>query len=100
MAKWSIAERVAHKEYQISLTKDLIHTLEGIPGMDKRYIQEHYDKIEDLKKSIEHDREVQKIEAAKSGRREWWHNPWIYAGIYIGGMVTTKLIEILYEIIK
>ena len=71
MTKWSIAERIAHKEYQIGLTKDLIHTLEGIPGMDNKYIQEHYDKIQDLKKSIEHDGEVQKIEAAKSGKQEW-----------------------------
>ena len=54
----SINERIAHKEYQISLTKDLIHTLEGILCMDKKYIQEHYDKIEDLKKSIEHDRDM------------------------------------------
>lgn len=99
MVKWSIEERIAHKEYRISLTKDLIHTMEGIPGFDKKYIKQHHDKIEDLKKSIEHDRQVQKIEAAKSGRREWWHNPMIYAGIYFGGIATAKIIEIMYDIL-
>jgi len=92
-----IDDRIANKEYRIYIIKNTIDMLEDTPGVDEKYIQKHYDDIEDLKKSIKEDREVQKIEAAKSGRKTWRENALIYFIMFFGGMAFIKILEFILD---
>ena len=88
-----ISDRMAKKEFRVGLLRDTIDLLEDIPTMDPKYIQKYRDKLNELRKSIEHDREVQKIGAAKSGRETWWEDAWIYFIMFFGGMAFIKIYE-------
>ena len=88
-------ERIAHNEFLIYLNKEMIPMLEECGQSD--LANEAREKIKDLEKSLEHERNVQLAETLTSGRREWWHNPLVYALIYIGGMATIKILEFALE---
>ena len=95
IGKMKIEDRIGNKEYRIGLLRDMIKTMERMPGFDKKYIQGYRDEVTDLEKSIEHDREVQKLEAQTSGRKEWWHHPGIYFVVYVGGLATIEFVKFI-----
>jgi len=84
-----IADRIANKEYLINIKKNLKHMLEknGLIDMAK----ETQEDIDDLKKSIEDDREVQKIEAQTSGRKTWRDDFWKYTLLVIITSIVSAL---------
>ena len=88
-------ERIAHDEFLIYLNKEMIPILEECGQLD--LANEAREKIKDLERSLEHDQKVQLAETLTSGRKEWWHNPWIYALVYVGGMATIKILEFVLE---
>ena len=88
-----IDDRIANKEFRIYIIKNTIDMLEDTPGIDKNYIQKHYDDIEDLKKSIKEDREVQKIEAARSGRKTWKEDAWKYFLVSVGTAIVVLVFK-------
>lgn len=101
MAKKSTEERIGSKEYSLYLLRHLKYLYERNPLLiseqKKKQIEED---IIELKESIKHERKVQELEVMNSGRKEWWHNPIIYAIIYIGGIATAKVFDLIIALIN
>ena len=90
-----IGESIKNTEYQIHLNKQIISMLEKTGLTD--LADESKEQIKVLEKTLEHERKVQLAEAQTSGRKEWYHHPGIYALVYIGGIVTIKILEFALE---
>ena len=88
-----IADRISNKEYLVNLKKNLKHMLEenGLTDMAK----ETQEEIDDLKQSIDQDRDIQKIEAKTSGRKTWRDDAWKYALVFFGGMMMLRIVEFI-----
>lgn len=73
-------DRIVRKEIEIDVTRNLVNTLEKI-GVSPEDIQVFRDQIKDVEESIKHDREIQKLETLKSGRKTWRDDAWKYVAV-------------------
>ena len=88
-----VADEIRRKERIIYLLKNMI-SLAKDAGMND-YVKELEEEIKEKKESLEHDRKVQKIESAVSGRKTWKEVAWKYFLIFFGGMAFLKIIEFI-----
>jgi hypothetical protein len=88
-----IEDRIELKENEIYHTRNLINIFEKLGAIEQ--VKQFQEKVKDLEKSIEHDREVQKIEAARSGRKTWRDDALKYFLVFFGGAAFIKLIEFI-----
>jgi len=85
-----IADRINNKEYILILKKNLYTSF--LHSGQINLAEEMKESITDLKVSIEHDREVQKIEAARSGRKTWKEDAWKYFLVSAGTAIVVLVV--------
>jgi len=85
-----IADRINNKEYILILKKNLYTSF--LHSGQINLAEEMKESITDLKVSIEHDREVQKIEAARSGRKTWKEDAWKYFLVSSGTAIVVLVV--------
>ena len=81
--------RIQQKEIEIEQLKKFIHGLE-IHQLAPQYVSELRVQLDDLEKSLYHNKEVQILEATASGRKTWKDDAWKYVTVII---VTTFVVQ-------
>lgn len=90
----STEKRIQNKEARLSAGNKILSLFEtnGINGSAKQIVE---NEVNEIKKSLDHDRNVQKLETEKSGRRTWRDDAWKYFLVYVGGAITIKIAEMI-----
>lgn len=71
--------KILRKEIEIEQLKKFIHWYHYPPELDSQLRVQ----LSDLEKSLEHDREIHKLEAQTSGRKTWRDDAWKYVAVII-----------------
>jgi len=71
--------RIQQKEIEIKVLKEFIHWHQFPPEL----VSQLRVQLDDLEKSLYHDRQVQIMEAQSSGRKTWKDDTWKYVAVII-----------------
>ena len=74
--------RILRKEIEMEQLKKFIHTLE-LGQFSPQLLSQLRSQLNDLEKSLYHDRQVQIVEAQASGRKTWKDDAWKYVAVII-----------------
>jgi hypothetical protein len=88
--------RIQQKEIEMAQLKRFIHGLE-IGGFSPQLLSQFRVQLNDLEKSLYHEREVHKLEAQSSGRKTWKDDAWKYVTVIIATTFVNQAISYLFS---